>query len=338
MRLTLLLIVLIGLSGVANGEPPTPLSISSAPADSQSNRVASPVPVSSETESQDAANRGLLARKLDEMKVLQTEIRHLREATHTSAQEQLMLRLMMVEINRTKMSELGVGLDELFGATKGLSEEMLERPLGPVSKPAFGWTFGEKELLAVVVMLQQKGLAKILAQPRLVVTSGAPAFYNAGGEIPVPAEGDKPFRYHPYGTQVDCSADIQQDDVIHLQIKARVSELDDSHQVKVANVLIPGIRERRIDTTIDAKSGQIVILGGQVETRTSRLVRRAPKGGQKIEDIEAEVQLLVLVKVDRVTSDRMAEHAVIEPLKAGETVPLVPHASLDLPSASNRKN
>jgi Flp pilus assembly secretin CpaC len=125
-------------------------------------------------------DREQLARKLDELKILQAEIGRLRAATNTPAAEQVMLHLHVVELNRTTMRELGLAVKE------------------PRAHMLFHVEDGQA-FLAGLRQLQQKDLVRILAEPILVTMSGRPAYFNAGGEIPVPAVGDAPFRYVPYG-------------------------------------------------------------------------------------------------------------------------------------------
>jgi pilus assembly protein CpaC len=189
-----------------------------------------------------------------------------------------MLHVHVVELNRTTMRELGLEVKE------------------PRAHMLFHVEEGQA-FLAGLRQLQQKDLVRILAEPILVTMSGRPACFNAGGEIPVPAVGDAPFRYVPYGTQVQCTAFVLDEGTIRVRIKPRVSELDRNREIEVKGVKIPSMIVREIDTEVEAKSGQTVVLSGAVR----KTVEKLADGSERIREIE----LLFLVKPELVAPDVM---------------------------------
>ena len=82
--------------------------------------------------------------------------------------------------------------------------------------------------------LEQKGLARSLAQPNLVALSGDTASFLAGGEYPVPVPGSLgqvTIEYKKYGVGLAFTPTVLNGGQINLVIKPDVSQLDTSHPV-----------------------------------------------------------------------------------------------------------
>ena len=88
--------------------------------------------------------------------------------------------------------------------------------------------------------LEEKGLARSLAEPNLVALSGDTASFLAGGEfpVPVPQARSAPSRSN---TRATASASPSPrpccgDGLINLKIEPEVSELDLSHPVQIDGI------------------------------------------------------------------------------------------------------
>ena len=143
-----------------------------------------------------------------------------------------------------------------------------------------GQLFGGKNSLDVSInALEQKGLARSLAEPNLVALSGDTASFLAGGEFPVPQAGSLgaiSFAYQPYGVGLSFTPTVLRDGIINLIIKPEVSEIDPTHTVTVLGTSVPGLITRRASTTIELRDGQSFMLGGLLQNQSSTAQDQLP--------------------------------------------------------------
>jgi pilus assembly protein CpaC len=124
------------------------------------------------------------------------------------------------------------------------------------------------ELQMEVNALEQRGLARSLAEPNLVALSGDTASFLAGGQFPVPEAGSLgtvSFTYQPYGVGLSFTPTVLRDGLINLVIKPEVSEIDTTHTVTVAGTSVPGLITRKASTTLELRDGQSFMLGGLLQ-------------------------------------------------------------------------
>ena len=88
----------------------------------------------------------------------------------------------------------------------------------------------------IVNALEQKGVARSLAEPNLVALSGDTASFLAGGEYPIPvpgALGTITVDYKRYGVGLAFTPTVLNDGLINMKIEPEVSQLDFSHMVTI---------------------------------------------------------------------------------------------------------
>ena len=86
----------------------------------------------------------------------------------------------------------------------------------------------------IINALEQKGVARSLAEPNLVALSGDTASFLAGGEFPIPvpgALGTITIDYKRYGVGLAFTPTVLSGGLINLKIEPEVSQLDFSHTV-----------------------------------------------------------------------------------------------------------
>jgi pilus assembly protein CpaC len=127
--------------------------------------------------------------------------------------------------------------------------------------------------------LEQRGLARSLAEPNLVALSGDTASFLAGGQFPVPEAnglGTVTFAYQPYGVGLAFTPTVLKNGVINLVIKPEVSEIDTAHTVTVAGTSVPGLITRKASTTLELRDGQSFMLGGLLQNQTTTAQDQLP--------------------------------------------------------------
>jgi pilus assembly protein CpaC len=138
---------------------------------------------------------------------------------------------------------------------------------------------GKNSLDVSLNALEQKGLARSLAEPNLVALSGETASFLAGGEIPIPAAaslGTISFNYQSYGVGLSFTPTVLRDGLINLVIKPEVSEIDSSTTVTVAGTSVPGLITRKASTTIELRDGQSFMLGGLLQNTSNSVQAQLP--------------------------------------------------------------
>ena len=195
--------------------------------------------------------------------------RHLRVGVFAATdRRQIALTVRFAEIRRDALVQLGVG--GAYEKAKGTASanlgarETTSRFLSGVS------TFGTADLSAFIEAEQQSGRARSLAEPTLTAGSKDTASFLAGGEIPVPVVqgGNQPgnaaitIQYRPYGVQLRFVGEVITDSLIKLRVVPEVSSLDFANSAVIAGFRIPSLRTRRVETTLDVRPGQSLVISG----------------------------------------------------------------------------
>ena len=128
---------------------------------------------------------------------------------------------------------------------------------GPVSADVF------------VNALEEKGLARRLAEPNLIALSGDTASFLAGGEFPFPSSvsnnGQVSVEFKKFGVGLAFTPTVLSDGQINLKIDPEVSELDPANSVTMYGTTIPGLNVRRATTTVELRDGQTFMIAGLLQ-------------------------------------------------------------------------
>ena len=123
----------------------------------------------------------------------------------------------------------------------------------------------------MVNALEEKGLARKLAEPNLVALSGDTASFLAGGEYPIPVASDYnkiTVDYKRYGVSLAFTPTVLSSGLINMKIEPEVSQIDPAHSVVVSGgISIPALIVRRASTTVELRDGQSFVLAGLLSER-----------------------------------------------------------------------
>lgn len=124
-------------------------------------------------------------------------------------------------------------------------------------------------------LLQDEGMARMLAAPSLSTVSGEKATFLAGGELPVAIVnqfGQPVVEFRQYGIQLEIQPFADRNQNIRSKIRAEVSSVDFATQVNG----VPGLLRRETTSTITARPGETIILSGLLDARDTRGVDKVP--------------------------------------------------------------
>jgi pilus assembly protein CpaC len=121
----------------------------------------------------------------------------------------------------------------------------------------------------LIQALEQRGVARRLAEPNLVALSGDTASFLAGGEFPFPVQADNnkiTYEFKKFGVGLSFTPTVLGEGLINLKVEPEVSEIDPSSSVVVAGASVPGLMVRRSRTTLELRDGQSFAMAGLLYT------------------------------------------------------------------------
>jgi pilus assembly protein CpaC len=130
-----------------------------------------------------------------------------------------------------------------------------------------------------VKALEERGLARRLAEPNLVALSGDTANFLAGGEFPFPSsskDGEIEVTFKKFGIGLAFTPTVLAEGQINLKIEPEVSDLDPTNFVKVNGTEIPTLIVRRASTTVELRDGQSFAVAGLLQSNHIRNQRQLP--------------------------------------------------------------
>jgi pilus assembly protein CpaC len=216
-------------------------------------------------------------------------------AVSVMSPQQVMLEVRFIEISRTAGRELGVQWNRFGGnsiANIGSRQSAATLPsvtdtaAGVISGASpFGFAIGRIVASGVTTdvminALEEKGIARSLAEPNLVALSGDTASFLAGGEYPIPVAGtlgQVTVTYKKYGVGLAFTPTVLSRGLINIKIEPEVSQIDTTHTVAAANgISIPALIVRRASTTVELRDGQSFVIGGLLQNNSQNQVEQLP--------------------------------------------------------------
>lgn len=187
--------------------------------------------------------------------------------------QQVMLRVKIMEASRNLFKELGVSTDVLSigdadDVVTGVIGSLIDLPRPPIAGGMAGINpRGNVGPINIYLdTLEEQGLVNILAEPNLTSISGETASFLAGGEIPVPVsrddQGNVQVDYRAFGVRLSFRPVVMSEDRITLQLNSEVSSLNPANGVGA----IPGMDTRNIQTTVELPSGGSLMIGGLLQS------------------------------------------------------------------------
>ena len=133
----------------------------------------------------------------------------------------------------------------------------------------------------LITALEQKRLARRLAEPNLTALSGESASFHAGGEFPIPVaqtNGQVTVDFKEFGVMLNFTPVVLEHGLINLKINPEVSEIDAANSIRLSQggVLIPGLSVRRASTSVELRDGQSFAIAGLLQSVNAKTVDQVP--------------------------------------------------------------
>jgi len=270
--------------------------------------------------------------------------------------QQIMLEVRFAEVNRQVGKDLGIsgvfsdgdGFAGAIGRGAGLTNNGLQVSEIQNSFGVFSNVFNDVlglRIDAALDALEERGLAKTLAEPTLVSLSGEKASFLAGGEFPIPvvqssggggavtggAGGSAiTIEFKPFGVSLGFTPTIIGNDVINLLVEPEVSSIDEAASITFGGLNIPGLQTRRAATVVELRDGESFAIAGLIQSDFSTTVNQVPLLGSlpiigslfrssSFQKGETELLIVVtprLVKPIRPDQVQLPTERVLDPVQA----------------------
>jgi len=222
-------------------------------------------------------------------------LRHYRVAVHSPAdRQQIVLAIKFAEVRRDFLRTIGVsGLyrdaHNRIGTNQFNTDNAINSTTGVITLPTtigFGTIlsdFGTSKLLGLLNADEQTGTARILAEPTLMAGNKDSASFLAGGEIPIPVAQNSStgvptitIIWREFGVKLNFWSEILSDSLVKLHIRPEVSSLDFGNAIEISGFKIPALRTRHMETTIDVRRDQSLIISGLMDDERQKTKQGIP--------------------------------------------------------------
>ncbi|MGI8497266.1 MAG: type II and III secretion system protein family protein [Gemmatimonadaceae bacterium] len=206
---------------------------------------------------------------------------HYRVQVRSSAErKQIVVGIKFAEVRRDALREIGISSlyrDQHVRVGTGVLENDNNLRNGTLTLPDAGQflsvltDFGTDRLLAFLQLEETKGRSRILAEPTVMAGNRDTATFLAGGELPIPvAQGGTgsdvgvrvTIQYREFGIRLRFVGEIIGDSLVKLSVRPEVSSLDFANAIILSGFRIPAFRTRRIETTVDVRPNESLIISG----------------------------------------------------------------------------
>ena len=257
--------------------------------------------------------------------------------------QQVAMKVKIMEVQRAKIRQFGFNF--LYGARTGYLSSTpgqivqlgeLAIPFAVNGSPSVGFledtlsgatmsfalTHDDRILNGFLEALKEESLLKIMAEPEVVTTNGRPATLLSGGEFPIlvpQSLGTVTIEWREFGVRLEAVPIILGDGQLRLELQPEVSERDFTNAVDLNGTTVPGLTTRRVNTQVEMRFGQTLMIGGLIASRQTAETDKVPFLGElpvigaafnrkRYDDVETELVVMVTPElVDPLEPDQVPE-------------------------------
>jgi pilus assembly protein CpaC len=204
------------------------------------------------------------------------------DASTIATSSVVQVEVKIVELSRTAMKQVGMNATFSSGPWN-VGTNFIQTAGEGITSNGFSLAYNISHFGTTLQLLESNGLARVLAEPTLLAQSGQSASFLAGGEIPVPESGGLGTQnvvYKPFGVGLSVTPTVLGHGRIALKVAPEASELDPTNGIPIVNgdntTVIPALRTRKADTTVELGDGETFIISGLVSRQTKAAVSKVP--------------------------------------------------------------
>jgi pilus assembly protein CpaC len=209
--------------------------------------------------------------------------------------DQVMLKVTVAEVARSIIKQLGIDLSGSmnygttavnFNNVNPFTASGQALVPGNTITGAFGST---PSVQATIRAMESAGVVRTLAEPNLTAISGESATFIAGGEFPVPtgvqctttASGAigqcaPSVTFKKFGISLNFTPLVLAEGRISLKVMTEVSEVSNDNSINLNNLIVPSVKTRRAETTLEIPSGGAMAMAGLIQDQTKQAINGLP--------------------------------------------------------------
>lgn len=129
-------------------------------------------------------------------------------------------------------------------------------------------SIGGRPFAYFIKALRENNLLRVLQEPNLTTTSGEPASFLAGGQVAVPVptdSGNTAIEYKEFGIRLLLTPVVLGNGKIRLIMEAESSDLDYTAGTTIQSARVPGLRTRRVQSTVELPEGATMSVAGLLD-------------------------------------------------------------------------
>jgi len=142
----------------------------------------------------------------------------------------------------------------------------------------------QTQLATTLQLLETEGKAQILSNPKVITKSGTQANFVVGGDQPYPVTTNQGVgvEFKKFGVILNILPTVNPNkkDSIDAQLQLEVSSPDFSKPVQVGGTTVPSITTRQVQTEVEIKSGETLVIGGLKSSSKNVTKTRIPYLGR----------------------------------------------------------
>lgn len=210
-----------------------------------------------------------------------TTVRHAAPAPELPP-ELVRLNVQVIELSRTDLDQLGIDWSNTLTATQPAASGQT------LSELLFRWGTGlsRSSITATLNALVSHNRARLLAEPKLVTTSGKAAESFLGGEFPILSSSttglssgtvSSEVEFKTFGVKLSMTPTVSADrSTITTAMTAEVSGIDTANAITISGVTIPGTKIRRAQTELVTGPDETIVVAGLLQAEDTQIVAQVP--------------------------------------------------------------
>jgi pilus assembly protein CpaC len=198
----------------------------------------------------------------------------------TGEHKQIVVAIKFAEVDRNVLRTLSTSAQYEDANNLVGTNSFSSGATNPISIPSGEFisvltNFNTQKLLGLLQAQETKGKAHMLAEPTVMAGNKQEAVFLAGGEVPIPvvqtggtaATSSAPvtIAYKEYGVKLKFVGEILSDTLIQLALTPEVSALDYTNAITISGFKIPALTSRRVQSVVDVRLGESLILSGMFD-------------------------------------------------------------------------
>jgi len=209
--------------------------------------------------------------------------------------DQVMLKVTVAEVDRSIVKQLGIDLSAKLNYGTSAVTFNNANPFTASGAPlvpgnALTTSFGSTpSVSATIRAMESAGVIRTLAEPNLTAISGESATFIAGGEFPVPTgvqcttsstggigQCAPSIAFKKFGISLNFTPVVLSEGRISLRVMTEVSEVSNDNSINLNNLIIPSVKTRRAETTLEIPSGGAMAMAGLIQDQTKQAINGLP--------------------------------------------------------------